>query len=670
MDPLQTDPAAAADKGDDFSSDAFLSYASADAAVAERVCSHLEGAGMRIWIAPRDVPAGAQYADTLVRAINASRTLLLILSKHSVDSAHVGKEVERASSKRKPIVAIRLDAAPLTPAFEYFLSESQWVDARDGLDAALPRLTDDLRQLVTGARTGRGARADRSIPAVPPRFRNSVPALALAAGAVAAVLIGGWWLGKSAGWWARSASGASTGVPAATATAKSVAVLPFTDLSEKKDQEYFSDGLSDELIDLLGKIPNLRVPARTSSFYFKGRPTTLAEIGRVLNVSHVLEGSVRKSGTALRISAELVNVADDTRVWSETYDRTLDDVFKVQDDIAGAVVTALKVAMLGDVKARAAPTNNSDAHLAYLRALEWFRGTGGSYTESMASLKKAVELDPSFADAWVALAGGYVGGFVGGGYGNYESVRREAVDALQRALAVNPQLADAHAIFAQINYQMDWTPAPARAELERALAIDPKNALGIWLKGYMANCEGRFDEAIAMHNESRDLDPLQADNYRQLGNAYYRAGRLDAGVAVLTDALKRIPAAVTVHYRLGLLLLAQHKPEAALAEFSLEQEPDFQLLGPPLALDRLGRREEADKILAQALTRDTLVNGAAYQLALVYANRGDTDRAFQWLERGTQQRDAGMLWMKYDPLLRPLSHDPRFETILAKMHQS
>jgi TolB-like protein/Flp pilus assembly protein TadD len=669
MDPLHTDPAAPADKGDDFSSDAFLSYASADAAVAERVCSHLEGAGMRIWIAPRDVPAGAQYADALVRAINASRTLLLILSKHSVESAHVGKEVERASSKRKPIVAIRLDAAPLTPAFEYFLSESQWVDARDGLDAALPRLTDDLRQLVTGARTDRGTRADRTIAAVPPKFRSSAPALALAVGVVAAVLIGGWWLGKSHGWWARSA-GASTGVPAATATAKSVAVLPFADLSEKKDQEYFSDGLSDELIDLLGKIPNLRVPARTSSFYFKGRSTTLAEIGKVLNVSHVLEGSVRKSGTALRISAELVNVADDTRVWSETYDRTLDDVFKVQDDIAGAVVSALKVAMLGDVKARPAPTNNSEAYLAYLRALEWLRNNGGSYEEALAALKKAVELDPSFADAWAALARVYVSGFVGDGRGTYEDIRREAVNDLQRALALNPRLATAHQLLAQIYYQMDWTPAPARAELERALAIDPKDPGGVWLKGYMANCEGQFDEAIAMHNESLDLDPLRADNYRQLGNAYYRAGRLDAGVAVLTDAVKRLPGAPTVHYRLGLLLLAQHKPEAALAEFSLEQQSDFHLLGPPLALDKLGRKEEADKILAQALTRDTVVNGAAYQVALVYANRGDMDRAFQWLERGAQQRDAGMLWMKYDPLLRPLSRDPRFKTILAKMHQS
>jgi TolB-like protein/Flp pilus assembly protein TadD len=667
MDPLNEDSAPADEKVGEFGSDAFLSYASADAEVAKQVCARLEASGLRVWMAPRDVPAGAHYADALVRAISSSRSLLLILSENSVDSAHVSKEVERASSKRKPIVAIRLDAAPLTPAFEYFLSESQWVDARDGLDAAMPRLTDDLRQLVSGARTGTAARAERPPPKAPDKARTRAPALALAVAAVAALILGGWWLGKSQGWWARLA-GATTTVP--SATANSVAVLPFTDLSEKKDQEYFSDGLSDELIDLLGRIPNLRVPARTSSFYFKGKPSTLPEIGKVLNVSHVLEGSVRKSGTALRISAELVNVADDTRVWSETYDRTLDDVFKVQDDIANAVVTALKVTMLGDVMARAAPTNNSEAHLQYLRALEWVRNQGGSYEDAIAALKKAVELDPSFADAWVALATTYVGGFVAAGYGGYESVRHEAVNDLQRALALNPQLAPAHSILAEVYYQMDWTPAPARAEVERALAIDPKDSLAIWLKGYMANCEGRFDEAIAMHRQSLDIDPLQADNYRQIGNADYRAGRLDAGIAVLTDALKRIPTARTMHYRLGLLLLAQHKPEAALAEFSAEQFADFRLVGIPLALDKLGRREEAEKILAQALTHDSVVNGAAYQVALVYANRGDKDRAFQWLERGVQQRDAGMLWMKYDPILRPLSHDPRFKTILDKMHQS
>src|ERR1700722_6110744 len=233
MDPLNEDSAPAREKAGEFGSDAFLSYASADAEVAKQVCARLEASGLRIWMAPRDVPAGAHYADALVRAINGSRALLLILSENSVDSAHVSKEVERASSKRKPIVAIRLDAAPLTPAFEYFLSESQWVDAREGLDAAMPRLTDDLRQLVTGARIAKGARVERPIPASPAKARARTPVLALTVAAVAALILGGWWLGKSQGWWARMA-GASITAP--TPTANSVAVLPFTDLSEKKDQ--------------------------------------------------------------------------------------------------------------------------------------------------------------------------------------------------------------------------------------------------------------------------------------------------------------------------------------------------------------------------------------------------------------------------------------------------
>ena len=234
MDPLNEDSAPAREKAGEFGSDAFLSYASADAEVAKQVCARLEASGLRIWMAPRDVPAGAHYADALVRAINGSRALLLILSENSVDSAHVSKEVERASSKRKPIVAIRLDAAPLTPAFEYFLSESQWVDARDGLDAAMPRLTDDLRQLVSGGRAATAARAARPIPKVLDKARSRAPLLALVGAAVAALVLGGWWLGKSQGWWARLADTAPT-VPAATAAANSVAVLPFTDLSEKKD---------------------------------------------------------------------------------------------------------------------------------------------------------------------------------------------------------------------------------------------------------------------------------------------------------------------------------------------------------------------------------------------------------------------------------------------------
>jgi TolB-like protein len=351
----------------------FLSYASRDEATAQRICDYLESAGVPVWMAPRDVPAGALYADAIVRAINACRTLVLVLSQDSVASSHVGKEIERASSKRKPVVAVRLDATELTPSLEYFLSESQWIDARAGLEPALPKLVAGIRRLGVAASPAKAARA-APVPAaeaavVAGRGPGARTAAALAALVVA--LLAGWFIARQAGWLHRGSAPVASTAPAEAnvpvgATKKSIAVLPFTDLSEKKDQEYFSDGLSEELIDLLGKVPGLRVPARTSSFYFKGKQATLAEIGKALNVTHVLEGSVRKSGKTLRITTELVSVADDARVWSETYDRQLDDVFKVQDDIAGAVVTALKVSVLGEPVPRVAPTVSSDAYLHYL----------------------------------------------------------------------------------------------------------------------------------------------------------------------------------------------------------------------------------------------------------------------------------------------------------------
>jgi TolB-like protein/Flp pilus assembly protein TadD len=661
--------------------DAFLSYASLDAEVAARLCGLLEKSAITVWMAPRDVPAGANYADAIVRAITSCRTLLVILSANSVGSAHVGKEIERASSKGRPIVAVRLDETALTPALEYFLSESQWIDARTGIETALPKLIDGIRRLTAAGGAVAGATlAERppetTAPAARPvssMRRYALPA-AIAVGVVLAVVL----LAERAGWLQRAAPPAAALPPASIpapeprpATQKSIAVLPFEDLSEKKDQGYFSDGLSEELIDLLSKVQGLRVPARTSSFYFKGRQTTLAEIGKALNVSHVLEGSVRKSGKALRISTELVNVSDDSRVWSETYDRQLDDVFKVQDDIAGSVVAALKVSMLGEAP-RAAPTGNSDAYLHFLRARELNAGEESSFEANRDELLKAVQLDPSFAQAWLELGTLYINGFVGSRYGPYEVARRQAMDALQHSLTLDPRMVQAHVEVARLYYMMDWDIAAAQAELKHAVELDPsaRHPDTLWLTGYIANSEGQFDQAIASHLKARDIDPLFLDNYRQLGNAYYRAGRLDEAAAILTEGVQHNPSARTTHYRLGLVRLAQHRPEEALVEFNLESDPEFHVIGPPLALDALGRRSEADKILAAALASKTISSSAAYQLALIYAERGQTDTAFQWLQRALQQRDAGMHWMKFDPLLKGLSSDPRFKALLVQMHQA
>jgi TolB-like protein len=329
-----------------------ISYASQDGAVAAVVCNALEQAGVTCWIAPRDVTSGAFYADELVHAIDSARALVLILSQSAAASPHVHREVERAISKRHPVVSLRIDRAALPAGLEYFLNTSQWLDASGGDTArTMPKLVAAVQVAI-----------DR------PRCR-----IAIVAGSLLAVAIGGLAVYKSRLPERRvllpSEVAAPTAAPAPSSIPEqSVAVLPFVDMSEKKDQEYFSDGLSEELIDMLVKVPNLRVPARTSSFYFKGKPTKIPEIARELGVAHVLEGSVRKSGNHLRVTAQLVRADNGFHIWSQTYDRKLDDIFKMQDDIANAVVNALKVSLFAALKPRVPATSNMEAYTLLLKA--------------------------------------------------------------------------------------------------------------------------------------------------------------------------------------------------------------------------------------------------------------------------------------------------------------
>ena len=326
--------------------DVFVSYASQDAAVANSLVENLESRGLKCWLAPRNVRAGAVYADAIVRAINEAKAVLLVMSGSAATSAHVGREVERAASKRKQIIAFRIDAVALNPELEYFLSNSQWIDVpKLGMPAALAKLkaavgqgSAPLVQQVPG-----GQPADRAKKGI--------------AVAVATLIVVGAAVSLGLHFWSTNHGGVQptpvavsgttpSAAPSMTISDKSIAVLPFVDMSEKKDQEYFADGMSEELIDLLTKIPDVRVPARTSSFYFKGKSEDIRTIAKRLMVAHVLEGSVRKSGNHLRVTAQLIRADNGYHLWSETYDRQLDDIFKVQDEIATAVVFALKVKLL------------------------------------------------------------------------------------------------------------------------------------------------------------------------------------------------------------------------------------------------------------------------------------------------------------------------------------
>jgi TolB-like protein/tetratricopeptide (TPR) repeat protein len=638
-----------------FARDAFVSYANQDTAVADRLCQSLEDRGIRCWIAPRDVMPGALYADSIVRAINGSKMLVLVLSPSSVASPHVSKEIERASSKRRPIIALKLTDAELTPALEYFLSESQWVAVgTGGLDAALLKLGEGVERLLAGPGGIAGPGAARpAIPAtalaaetaaavsvVRPRKRWIALAVMLFA-ALATGIVAKRWIPARTAHSSVAAESASNHEASSAGAGRSVAVLPFEDLSENKDQAYFSDGLSTELIELLAKIPGLRVPARTSSFYFKGKQSTLQEIARALNVSHVLEGTVRKSGQTLRITTDLVRIDDGTPMWSQTYDRKLDDIFKIQDEIAGSVVSALKISLLGGAAPRATPTASPAAYTAFLKCAAAQRG------ENRAGMQHR---------------------FVSSAVEPYEVVRPKIYAAIQKAQSIDPGSAEGHVAMATLLYQMDFDPAAAHMELTKVLANDPGNASATWLSGYIADIQGRFADSLRFFELAKDTDPLDTDVYLQIGNAHYRAGQFPEAAAAYRAALAIEPRTGSVHYRLGLIALAQGDPNAALAEFEMEQDPDFHSVGLPLAYDALGRTADANKALASAEITAGL--GAAYQIALIHAARHDRDRAFQWLDRAYRQRDAGMLWIKADPLLKGLMPDPRFNVLLQKMHLS
>ncbi len=467
---------------------------------------------------------------------------------------------------------------------------------------------------------------------------------------------------------------------AAPVNEKSVAVLPFIDMSEKKDQEYFSDGLSEELIDMLAKVPELRVPARTSSFYFKGKQATIADIAKALGVAHVLEGSVRKSGNIIRITAQLIRVDNGYHVWSETYDRQLTDIFKVQDDIAGSVVKALKISIMKADLPRVAPTANSEAYSLYLQALSLAR----SYTSADSllahdDLQRALRLDPKFAPAWAALAELYADDNVDWSQlfpvGVHPELGKDwkivmnragaaARDAAERAVKLDPNSAEAHLAMARVLRNVDWNWEGADAELTKARELDSGSAAIIELTAASALTMGRVAEGLELATFAAARDPL-GTAYSWVGGARHWLGALDEAAAAYHHLIELYPTGDTYHFYYALVLLSQHSAQAALDEMERENAPQWRQVGLPLALDALGRRSEADR--EQAAAERRWGDGMAYQLSYVYAARNDVAHSIYWLERAYRQHDGGLKSIKFDPMLTNIERDPRYKALLRTM---
>jgi TolB-like protein/DNA-binding winged helix-turn-helix (wHTH) protein len=449
----------------------------------------------------------------------------------------------------------------------------------------------------------------------------------------------------------------------------SIAVLPFADMSPAKDQEYFSDGLAEELINDLAKVSGLKVVGRSSAFQFKGKNEDLRDVGRKLGVANVLEGSVRREGNHIRITAELIKADDGFQLWSQTYDREIKDIFAVQDEIALSATEALQVKLLGSNGRPVAPNSpvaNPEAYQAYLRANYFFgRGTGEQDVgKALSYADQAIKLDADYAPAW-ALRASVENMIAEVGLTDVTVGFRKARDDAEQAIALDPTSASAYLALARMQIYHDWDWDAASTCLIKAAALEPGSAEVFRMRSFLSRVLGNLDQAVTFYEQAVALDPLRANYHLGLGYLLYLAGRYDEARAALQKALELNPQADFVHADLGRILIAEGKPQQALTEIEMEPNDWEKLTDQALVYHALGREQDSNAALIELIAKhDT---DSAYQVAEVYAFRGESDKSFEWLERSYKQRDSGLPDIKTDPLLKNLRHDPRYIDLLKKM---
>ncbi len=452
----------------------------------------------------------------------------------------------------------------------------------------------------------------------------------------------------------------------------SIAVLPFVNMSSDKEQEYFSDGLSEELLNQLAQIPQLRVIARTSSFSFKGKEVDVATIAKVLNVANILEGSVRKAGNNLRITAQLIRTSDSSHLWSKTYDREMSDVFKVQDEIAGEVVASLKLTLLPDRKPiSSGRTDNIEAYNHFLRGRELaILATSDSYRQAIAEYQRAIELDPAYTTAYVNLAAAQV---MVADLSADPVGQRRAQQGIEKALALSPGDPEALAIRGWMRSLFLWDWDGARSDFEAALAVSPNNASTLVRYSWLLAALGRLPEAISAAEKANKLDPLADQAATYLGMYLNAAGRYAQASEVAERRLKASGRDDFANLVFGEALVLDGKPAHALAAMQVgrsERTADAETSGVRLTITALAEHSlghESESAQALDELKKNHAAGFAFQVATAHAWRGEKDQAFEWLDRAYSQRDGGMAMIKYDPFLALLRSDPRYAAMVRKL---
>lgn len=459
----------------------------------------------------------------------------------------------------------------------------------------------------------------------------------------------------------------------------SIAVLPFTDLSPERDQEHFADGLAEELLNVLTKIDGVRVASRTSAFSFRGTHLDLPAVARKLNVATILEGSVRKAGNRVRVGTHLIRTTTDSHLWSQSYDRELDDIFAVQGEIAQAVVRELRTALLGakhdayateQVKAAVQAAGigrgkDARAYELYLQGrLFADRFTAEDAAKGIEYYRQAVAFDPEFALAWACLARAYADQAAYAWAPSAEAFEC-ARDAAEQSLQINPDLAEGHAVLGLCRLANERNWRGAEASFRRALELEPGNVLVLRHAAILAACLGRNDESIALLRRAAMLDPLSVPAQRLLGQRCLYEGLLADAETALQKTLELNPSGGFTHYWLGMNHLAHGRRNEALSAFKREVNEVFALLGLVVGEYAHGHQPEADAALRTLITKHA--DGAAFQIAGAYAYLDDAALAFHWLERADAQHDPGLVEVKAEILLRNLYDDPRWPAFLQKM---
>jgi adenylate cyclase len=535
----------------------------------------------------------------------------------------------------------------------------------------------DLFRIVLPWEVGRKIEADA------PKTRRKLPILLSVAVLVILALLAGWfWMQRARREQQAASSTTSNVAPASPPKAtdqNSVAVLPFVNMSDDKGSEYFSDGVSEELLTVLQKIPGLHVAARTSAFSFKGKNATAQEIGQKLGVAHLVEGSVRKAGNSVRIAARLTRADTGEELWSENYTRDLKDVFAVQTELAQTIVEQLRGRIGGtdskekiQAEVQAATkggTKNVEAHEAYLQGRFFLNRHSEKETDqARAAFERAVQLDPQFALAWAGLAQTHVWDCnyaTEGGQKGFNAHLSAARDAVKRALDLEPDLPDALFAKAVIETNFDYNLKGAAETLRKALALAPQDPTLLEWAGNLAGARGEMTQALDLSRRAVPLDPVNAQVRTFLASALLQLGQVEEARAEYARVVELNPSAPNSHAGVGLTYLLEGKFEEAAKAAQKDAAEWARLLIVSCA--RWGQKQipESDAALAELIAK----NGetAAYQVAEVYAYRNDKDKAFEWLERARQQRDAGLPALRPDTLLTNLHGDPRWDELLHKV---